>query len=63
MVIVGHGGNLFRRIIIRSLTIWGRKGFDEGEEVCGACRGFGWPRKKPETTLSANDNVELALAA
>ena len=44
-------------------ALWGRTGFDEGNEIWSACRGCTSPLQKTGNATKANDNVDFALAA
>ena len=44
-------------------SLWGRTGFDEGNEVWSACRGRTSPLQTTGKATKANDNVDFALAA
>ena len=53
----------FAVMLSSTFSLWGRTGFDEGNEAWSACRGLLFLFKKRENDTKANDNVELALAA
>ncbi len=44
-------------------SLWGRTGFDEGNEIWSACRGCTSPLQTTSNATKANDNVDFALAA
>ena len=48
--------------ILEAALVWGCSGFDGDQEAHGACQGSGGPVTTRKLS-SANDNVELALAA